>query len=411
MDDRLKDEVQTLVDRLAAQVGQSVAIDDPDGNIIAISRHYGDEDGYRVKLVLERKILPDYRSFFDPYVQSLVQGMHDSPLVVPANVKLDVVGRIGYPIRSRGRVIAILWFIDRGGVLPEESISAYCLVLGEMLSQRNERGGYLDTSRVAESVKRVLDGETVLDETALWLFEADTQFLVVATAKRISTIAKEREDPTRDRIAVESILRGLTRLAPGCDLSLAYMDEIAGELVAVYGLPNGAPDSLGSRLASIVNDLLGEQSLPIVASVSESASVTNVRHLFVQASTSAFIGSHLERHTRSFTADSYSGLAAILHDSQVRTGSSRAVILESLITADDSFVRDTIAALLHSAGNQSEVLDRLRVHRTTLHYRLAQIQDRTGLQLNVPADMFIVTLVWLRCEFQRSDLARALASV
>src|SRR5688500_2998719 len=48
--------LQGFVEDLAAELGRSVAIDDPDMRLVAVSRHYGegDEDPLRVRSILDR---------------------------------------------------------------------------------------------------------------------------------------------------------------------------------------------------------------------------------------------------------------------------------------------------------------------------------------------------------------------
>lgn len=49
------DELQQVVDGLAASLGRSVAVDDPQLRLLAVSRHFGDEDSLRVRAVMQRE--------------------------------------------------------------------------------------------------------------------------------------------------------------------------------------------------------------------------------------------------------------------------------------------------------------------------------------------------------------------
>jgi Binding-protein-dependent transport system inner membrane component len=49
------DELQGIVDGLAARLGRSVAIDDPSIRLLAASRHFGDEDPVRIRVMLSRQ--------------------------------------------------------------------------------------------------------------------------------------------------------------------------------------------------------------------------------------------------------------------------------------------------------------------------------------------------------------------
>jgi hypothetical protein len=51
---RSSDELQLMVDELAEEIGRSVVVNDPVVRLICSSRHFGDEDGLRIRAVLQR---------------------------------------------------------------------------------------------------------------------------------------------------------------------------------------------------------------------------------------------------------------------------------------------------------------------------------------------------------------------
>ncbi|MFB8388402.1 helix-turn-helix domain-containing protein [Microbacterium sp. NPDC055910] len=397
---RLKDEVQVLVDRLAASTAQSVAIDDPDGHIIAFSRHYGDEDGYRLKLVLEREVLPEYRDFFAPYVRGLVDGTKPSPVRVPAAPELMVVGRIGYPIRANDRVIAILWFIDRGVDLPHATIQDYCALFADLLAQRHRRGMPPALSASGESVRRLLTGqESALDDITSWLTDAGTGFFVLAS------LDDRRASPASRRV-IERLPRGI---ASG-RLSIACLTRLDGLDVAVYGGSYADPDEAERDAAELIAHAgraipPGHRGIGL-AGVGE---LPGIRRLYVEAALTAFVTRHLHRRTPVSQAETMqSHLAALCTPLSVRE-SPAVEALKTLLLDRDGFAFDTIGAFLHSDGTLADVVEQLRIHRTTLHYRTAQIEARTGLDVQVPAEMFLAAGVWLRVAADRSKLAHLLA--
>ncbi|MFD0889754.1 hypothetical protein ACFQ08_34885, partial [Streptosporangium algeriense] len=50
------DEVQGLLDSLAATVGRGVAVDDPEGQVVAHSVHHGEVDQVRAQAILSRSV-------------------------------------------------------------------------------------------------------------------------------------------------------------------------------------------------------------------------------------------------------------------------------------------------------------------------------------------------------------------
>ena len=408
MDEALKDEVQVLVDRLAATVGQSVAIDDPDGNIIAISRHYGDEDAYRVKLVLERRILPEYEEFFGPFVREIVQSGAHASVRVPPHASLGIVGRTGFAIGVQGRVLAILWFIDRGRELPRDTIREYCDVLGELLSRRYSQRPHVTAEETNDSLERILRGDPDLDEVALWLRNAGTQFLVLVCGVRRDVLRSETAATAALRAEIRPILRRLPQLLPGDELSLACMTTLDGLHIAVYGGQFGSDretDAVRARVSIRASTELAKISPEITGSVAGWGELHLLRNLYAEAALAAFITAAVDRSTTISEALSSLALSAAVAPAAASTATGSMAVLQELLQSDGGFAFETLEAMILGDGTQAAVLQELQLHRTTLRYRISQIEERTGLQLSAPADMFLATLAWLRVALQRSRLS------
>lgn len=65
---------------------------------------------------------------------------------------------------------------------------------------------------------------------------------------------------------------------------------------------------------------------------------------------------------------------------------------------------DTLFTYFECEGNINETAERLFVHRNTIRYRLSCIQEKTGLSLRSPGDMFQLYLAVLALKFQRSRM-------
>lgn len=404
MQEHMVDEFQAMVDRLAARVQQSVAIDDPDGNLMAISKHYGDEDGYRVKLVLERQAPPEYRSFFGSFVQGLVDGALESPIRVPANPALSVVGRIGYAIKAMDRVVAILWFIDRGTDLPGDTVEDYCAALGAVLAQRHSRQLSHGPKFAGESIRKLLSGESMdEDEVTRWLAAAQTEFVVLATLAA--------PDDSSGRAAAKAALQKVPRSLQRRRLSLSYVTRMDGLDVAVYGRPMETVQDAGQETDhSVENADPDFPDLPhtVGAGLSGPGEVVSLRRLYVEAALAAFVSLHLHRHSGVLRAGSVSGLIPILATPLDAREAPPLQKLKGLLADADGFAYETVGATLHSDGSQSHIVELLNIHRTTLHYRTTQIEQHTGLNLQAPADLFLAVNVWLRVAAARSGIGHLL---
>jgi hypothetical protein len=102
------DEIQQLVDSLATRIRRSVAVDSADGELIASSRHFGDEDPTRINVVLSRKLDPKAGA----YLRSFGIASASAPLSTPPNDQLGLKARRCYPIRKQSHLLGFLWLID-----------------------------------------------------------------------------------------------------------------------------------------------------------------------------------------------------------------------------------------------------------------------------------------------------------
>lgn len=398
MDEPLVDEAQLLVDRLAARLRQSVAVDDPDGNLIVVSRHFGDADPYRVRLMLDRRIPLEHRDYFTSYTRKATT----SPVRIPPNPQLSVAARVCFPIRSQDSNVAYLWLLDLDKALPLDLIERYCARLADVLSARREREVPPSAAfRLDQTIRKLLSGARPSD------ILRDDGAESVLTTDRYVAIANYSA-PTRPgqlaqlRTLSQQVAVSMTDLG----ITAAYAGELDGCAVAVF---RGAPSDDGAA-SRIVDWLLDETSrrLRVVEigsgwGIGEFGELGEIRQLFARAAQAAFLCAHLFREESVLSWEQVRPLAA-LAAADPSTDPGRSGALAALLGDPESFAFDTVAAVLRSSRDNSPA-DLLLVHRTTLHYRLQQIVELTGVDLAVPADRFLAFGVWLRVALRKSPLA------
>lgn len=390
------EEIQDLVDRLAAEVQQSVAIDDPEGALLAVSRHYGDADGYRVKLLLERRILPEYRTFFEPHLVDV----REVPIVIPADEELQIVGRIGYPITSQGRHVAFLWFIDRGNEIPHELVLEYCARLGELFTQWLGEELARGLGSNGESIRRLLLGEDLPELSRYRLADRQTQFVVLSAWA--DGLPPGERDVLRRRLAT------LPQRAGDLGFQLSHATSMHGLETAVYGRVLAADGREGVLVEEFADRADAHLRGIGVAGVSGAGLVARVRQLYTQAAVAGFLSRYLFRRRAVLRWNQISAAAASLAV-PLRAGETAEIeALKGLLLAEDSVVFDTVGALLDCNGDRTRTAERLCVHRTTLHYRLQQLQTQCGLDLSEPADLHLATDCWLRVAIRRSPVGELL---
>ncbi|MGW4129588.1 PucR family transcriptional regulator [Amycolatopsis japonica] len=111
----MADDLQDVVDVLAEQLQQSVAIDDPSIRLLAASRHFGDEDDARVMSVLNRSVAPEVRDKI--FAQGVAQWTSPGRVLLPLS---GVRPRTCAPIRCAGLLLGYLWLIESGSALDEK---------------------------------------------------------------------------------------------------------------------------------------------------------------------------------------------------------------------------------------------------------------------------------------------------
>lgn len=385
MQHTLVDEVQVLVDRLAARLHQSIAVDARDGELIAVSRHFGDADPYRMHLLLHRRMPPGARDYFGSFVRDL-RGT--APVRVPGNREMSIEPRWCFPV---GEGIAYLWIIDRGAALPNDEIERYCHRLAAILGERT--AGQDDAEQeigTASWVRALLLGEQSAPEPEI--DASGSLYAVVACSA-----GEHGARPTEDRL-----LRAL-RPASLCGLSPTTALEADGFAVAV--LAGEAADGVIERgalewLRSEGPRGLEESGLPGGAGLAGLASASELRALYGRAAIAAVLCRELYRTERLLVWTEVAGLAAAAVAGAGDDGASRSGMLAAALRDPEGFAFETVGAFLRSSPETGPAA-LLHVHRTTVNYRVRQLADHTGVDLMVPADRFLAFVEWLRALLER----------
>lgn len=393
MDVNLVDEAQELVDRLADRLRQSVAVDDPHGNLIVVSRHFGDADPYRVRLMLDRRIPREYREYFTSYTREASA----SPVRVPGRPELSLTARIGFPIRGEAGNVAFLWLVDLDKPVPQDLIERYCSRLSHVLSARHRDDVALPNAvALQRHIRALLAGQRPID------LPPGTG--ATATSSRYVAVVHYAETATASESGVMRAFRDVAQATADLGVSLVCTAELEGCSVAVYRADE--PTAVGSDTREWLLDecrrSFGDAAGRFGCGISGFAELGRVRELFARAAQAAFICLHLYHEDDVLTWDQVAPLASLTtHDPCGLDGRTGA--LDSLLRDPESFAFDTVGALLRSGRSRSPA-EILHVHRTTLHYRLQQITELTGLDMAVPADRFLAFTVWLRVAARTSPL-------
>ena len=113
------DDLQRVAQSLADRIGRTIAIDDPQMNLLCHTAHDERVDPHRVASVMRLRA-PD-----EVVAHALAQGIAaaDGPVRIPALPEIELLPRICIPVRCQGLLFGYLWIIEPEDGLPEDELT------------------------------------------------------------------------------------------------------------------------------------------------------------------------------------------------------------------------------------------------------------------------------------------------
>lgn len=369
-------DVQDLLDSLAMAVGRGMAVDDPEGRVVAHSVHHGEVDQVRAQAILSRSVPAEVEIWQEAHGVATTR----EPVRIPANPALGMAARLCVPLLHRGRRVGSLWIIEGGGPLSSEE---------EARAVRDAAAiaALLDGGGSSHTLRRLLNGEITVRRAAGILGEGPLRVLAVrAPAGRGDAVRGDlargdgpRGDAVRDDGAGGAAVPGdgsRGDAAPGEPGGLAGVvgDELSRmrrpPAFAVVDrhvvlLLNGGEDAsaLGESLAARAGGLVGISAVH--------PGLGSLRQAYGEAVAAA----------RAAAAEPALGPAARWAELGVYRllADPTAYSLGSL--REHPALAVTLETYLDHGGDAQETARLLHLHRTSLYYRLARIEELTGRSL------------------------------
>jgi hypothetical protein len=358
----MRDELQQLVDRIADRVGRPALVEDRRQRVVCYSAQAEPLDEVRRSSILRRSTTPEVIAFFAGFD---ITRSH-APVRTPAAPALGLLPRVCVPVWHSDLLLGFVWFVD-SPPLSADGLAQAVSSSGElaMALYRVNLLGELAARREADSVRGLLSadasvrfesvtlvvGEDLLDSdgptVALVATDPDPARLEQAL------VATRRWYGLRSAVHLARTSRGVVLLrppatAPGSAEVLAAAEYLAGQVSGVVGV--------GDAVASLADAATSVEQATQAARIA-------VQLPAAVGSTRVAVWSQLGVY-RILAAADLTGI-------EVHPGLSR---------LSPSFVV-TLEAYLDLAGDAAATAARLRVHRTTLYYRLARIEELTGADL------------------------------
>ncbi|MCH0558193.1 CdaR family transcriptional regulator [Streptomyces sp. MUM 16J] len=378
------DAIQQLVDSLAARIQRSVAVDDQRGGLVVSSRHFGDEDQLRIDVVLSRRLPARVAE----YLNGFGIAAAEEPLSIPGSPSLGLKARRCYPIRDHGRLLGYLWLIDDGAERFDEVVGECVVQLSERLRERSLQVAGEERRRRALVAGLLRGGEgsarAADDLVGQGLVGAEDRIVVVAA------------DATTDPVAVATSVAQATDRRGRDEPGVRAFATVLGDRGVV--LVSGR-DELASAAASLAEevrqDVVGRdtEGRGTFLGLSDTGRLEQAPDLLRQAVLAAFAAAELPE------------LAPVLswRDTGVygplmlaATASPDLVVPPEIVGLSSGGRTDSLAhtaeVFLDAAGDTATASEQLMIHRTTLYYRLAQVENKTGWDLKNGRDRLTLHL-------------------
>jgi sugar diacid utilization regulator len=381
------DELQVIVDRLAARLGRSVAIDDPSVRLLAASRHFGEEDPPRIRVMLSRQA---DRAMVE-HAGSCGIFRAEQPVRLPGRPDLELHPRICVPIRWSRQLLGFLWLIDPDGSLGEDVIgqavtaaeAASMVLYRRVLLHEHERGrqeALLRDLVSADPAARARAQDEIADSGTL---AADGQ-VAVACVEVISPAGST--GPAEARAVLSAACEEACRFGPP---GRTLIQAEARRALLLYAAPV-PPEAVQQALAALAGQALdaldasGHGALHAVAGVGSSQPGLDGCPVSArQAHTAATVARLLDGFGPVAAWDSLGVYSLLLQLPQRELSADLCPPgLLRLVDGDRSGrLLETAETYLDCAGDTTRAAEALHIHRTTLHYRLGRIQALSGFDL------------------------------
>jgi sugar diacid utilization regulator len=383
-------DVQALVDALAAELGRPIGVDDRHFRVIAFSSH---QEGDRVRLIsiLRREAPDEVREWLESV------GVHKAERVmrVPPNPELEMSARICFPLRFDRIPLGYLWMIDE----PEPLSDAQ---LEEAAVYADELGVALYRARLLERDTRDRERELVAEligrqeeaRAAAAAALTDGKHLVQARSYGVMVLRAvgddgdvwEVPDPVNLRMvdAAEQLRRAV---APRHLLVLVD----GGDVVAV--LACAMADELQRRaesLAELAASQLGEEAgyRALVGVGEEQPAPAGLSDAYAQACAAIRIATAVDVDgpvVRWSNLGAYRLLVGLLGEKDPSSLLPRS--FQRLLEASDGeTLAETLERYLDLGGDARVAAEALHLHRSSMYGRLHRIEEVAGVDLHSGED-------------------------
>jgi hypothetical protein len=391
----VKGDYQDLVDEISALLGAPATLENRDFRLIAFGAHDSEDDlamdPVRTRSILTRQSTAAVRAWFEGFGIARATG----PVRIPPAPDAGVFrGRICLPVRNRGIVHGYVWLLDRdpgegpggmSGPAPEALDAAMEVAerIGVLLAEEAKAGA--DLSREFRAVLAAARGWQ--QDMAVGALRTALGIPGGSAGDGLHTVvclAPWRGEAPQSVPGAAAVCVAPLRRAPGDALAvllrLRSTDALAPALSAVGRLLPRASEAAGNGAAAGGRGVTAGVSDP-VRGLAELATAWDQA---AAAASAAAAAPRLGPVAQWSQIGPYRLLAAVAAD-PVDDPATRAL----LGPAHRELAR-TAEVFLDCAGQAGRAAAALGIHRQTLYYRLARVEQLTGLDLDEGEDRLLL---------------------
>lgn len=347
--------LQSAVDDLAVRIGRPVLLEDHAQSVLAYSTQDGPMDDVRRDSILRRHTADEVRQHFRAAGIFEARG----PLRIPASG--PVLPRVCVPVRHRDRLLGFLWLIDEPPT-PEPAVSLATTSASELALTllHDALAAGLTAQRELEAVSGVLLGD---DPTGAQVLVDEGGFPPLPVTVLVVRGPLSRDELEQGLLAARMKFpsRHLTRLDHGVLLCAGRVP-----LADVPALFTG----------------------PVVVGAGDPRpSLTQASASYPEALHAAEVAAHVPGFAPVATWGSlgvYRMLATVPADA-IHPG-----VAELLTSAEHAPLLETLETYLDLAASAVETSKALRLHRTSLYYRLQRVESLTNTDLKEGGDRLML---------------------
>jgi len=377
-------DLQSLVDALAAELGRPVGIDDARFRSLAYSSHVDELDQVRLSSILQREA----PKAVTEYLTNLGIDRVEHHCRIPANPALGMVARVCLPLRFGETLLGYVWLFDEPSPLRDVELA---------LARRfaDEAAALIFRLRQLESADRSVEREMLTEVLGLRRGDPETAGERLAASGRLAPTARRHvvvlearsaagaavDDQVRVRLsaAADRLRRSA---APGHVLAVSAGD--AAITIVAVDEDSGLERKL-DQLLDFARHTLADAShwSPIVGVSGPYTSLARSRRAFDEARralTVAAVEPAFAPIARWDALGAFRTVLQLLGDGD--PADAVPASLNALLDAPDAdTLVPTLAAWLDNGGDAKRTAEELFVHRSSLYNRLNRIQAVSGVNL------------------------------